>query len=63
MDPPTPLQSELERLELFRFVLKLYNERLSALTTISSLRLIYELTKLFGIPMSDFCRFVAEEVE
>lgn len=45
--------------EKFEFVKALYDERLNALTTTLSLRVIYELTKVFDIPMTEFCQYLS----
>lgn len=53
----------IEKNKKFEFVKTLYDERLNALTTTLSLRVIYELTKVFDIPMTEFCQYLSSENE
>lgn len=56
--PPSTMSNEN-----FAFVKTLYDEQLTALTTTMSLRVIHELTKMFNIPVMEFCQYLTNQNE
>lgn len=46
--------------EKFEFVKALYDERMIALNTVMSIKVVYELTKAFDLPMTEFCQYLSQ---
>jgi hypothetical protein len=54
-----PLTSNEEK----EFLKALYLKRMDAVTTVASLRVVYELAKAFDIPITDFCRYIVDDTK
>lgn len=53
-----PQPSESEK---FEFMKSLYVKRMDAMITTMSLRVIYELTRAFDVPMTEFCQYISND--